>query len=351
MSLRIINIGHFNLVKPKGTFMHSVAPKLSNGFIRNGHRVFDFSDRDMAMYFAPFSARQLGVPKANRLLRRLCAEIVPDLLVLGHADIIHPETIAAIRRDHPHVRVLQWNVDPMFEPDNVARICRKLDVVDATLVSTAGEALRPLARPGKLLGFFPNPVDFSIESGAAHTRLDLPFDLFCGAGSPSGTRIIGGETISVDALVTRIQQEIPGIRCKLGMVLNNPFLQGYPYQSALSQSAIGINISRRSDAFLYSSDRLAHMVGNGIATLIDRRTGYDQLFAEDALVFYNDISEMIGHVRALIADPARRAAIAAKGRARYHQLFNEQIIARYVVDAAFGTVRPEDYEWPSLVNF
>ncbi len=349
MSLRIINVGQFNLVTPKGAFMHSVAPKLSNGFIRNGHRVFDFSDRDMAMYFAPFTARWVGKPKANKLLRRLCAEIGPDLLVMGHADIISPETIALIRQDHPRLRVLQWNVDPLFESDNVARLTRKLDVVDATLVSTAGEALRPLVRPGKLVGFLPNPVDFSVESGAAHGDPDLPYDLFCAAGAPSGLRVIGGEKISIDGLITRIQQEIPGIRCKLGLVLGNPHLKGGAYQTALSQSAIGVNISRRSDAFLYSSDRLAHMIGNGIATLVDRRTGYDQLFKDDEFVFYGDVPEMIGQIRNLIENPALRSAIATKGRTRYHQLFNEQRIARYVVEAAFGMVRPEDYEWPTLL--
>jgi len=346
--MKIVHVGQFHLLKPKGAYVHSVAPKLSNGFIRNGHRVFDFSDRDMARASSLFSTRKMGVGSANRLLKSLCGEIGPDLLVLGHADVIEPATIAAIRRDHPGLRVLQWNVDPLFESDNLGRVSRKLDVVDATLVSTAGDALEPLVRPGKSLGFLPNPVDFSVETGLSHEALELPYDLFCAAG-PNNLRCIGGRMLTVDDLIEQIRRDIPGIRCRLGMLQGEPHLKGHAYQEALSQSAIGVNVSRRNDALLYSSDRLAHLVGNGLAALVDRRTGYDRLFTEEQFVFFSSIDEMIGHLRSLVAEPGRRAAIAARGRERYHQLFNERKVAQYVVEAAFGEVRRADYEWPTLL--
>lgn len=346
--MKIIHVGQFHLLKPKGAFVHSVAPKLSNGFIRNGHRVIDFSDRDMARASSLFSTRKMGVGSANRLLEQLCAEIGPDLLVLGHADVIEPKTIARIRSKHPHLRVLQWNVDPLFESDNLGRVARKLDVVDATLVSTAGEALAPLRRPGKSLGFLPNPVDFSIETGASHEALDLPYDLFCAAG-PRNLRNIGGQMLTVDDLIAQIKQAIPSIRCRLGMLQGNPHLKGHAYQEALTQSAIGVNVSRRNDVMLYSSDRLAHLVGNGLAALVDRRTGYDRLFSDDQFVFFSNLDEMIARLRTLVAEPAHRAAIAARGRSRYHDLFNERRVAQYVVEVAFGELRPSDYEWPTLV--
>ncbi len=346
--MKIVHVGQFHLLRPKGAYVHSVAPKLSNGFIRNGHRVFDFSDRDMARASSVFSTSRLGRGAANKLLRVLCGEIGPDLLVLGHADVIMPATIAAIKRDHPALRVLQWNVDPLFEADNLARVASKLDVVDATLVSTAGESLQTLARPGKVVGFLPNPVDFSVETGKSHELYHLPYDLFCAAG-PSNQRCIGGENLTVDALIGRIIHEIPTIKTRLGMLQGQPHLKGRAYQEALGQSAIGINVSRRNDALLYSSDRLAHLVGNGLAALVDRATGYDRLFTDQQLVFFSSIEHMILQLRNLINEPSRRAAIAAQGRARYHELFNERKVAQYMVEAAFGEVRPQDYEWPTLL--
>jgi len=346
--MKIVHVGQFHLLKPKGAYVHSVAPKLSNGLIRNGHRVFDFSDRDMARATSIFANRKMGVGSANRLLRSLCGEIGPDLLILGHADVIGPETIAVIRGDHPKLRVLQWSVDPLFEPDNLARVAKKLDVVDATLISTSGDALRPLIRPGKLVGFMPNPVDFSIESGTSFATPNLPYDLFCAAG-PDNLRNIGGEMLTVNDLIDRIKLAIPTIRCRLGMLKGQPHLKGIAYQQALAQSAIGINVSRRNDVPLYSSDRLAHLVGNGLAVLVDRATGYDRLFTDEQFAFFSSVGEMIERLRALVANPARRAALAAAGRARYHELFNERRVAQYVVEAAFGEVKCEDYEWPTVL--
>lgn len=346
--MKIIHVGQFHLLKAKGAYIHSVAPKLSNGMIRNGHRVFDFSDRDMARAGGIWPARKFGVGHANRLLASWCAQIRPDLLVLGHADVILPATLAAIRRDLPQLRVLQWSVDSLFEPDNVARLTAKREVVDATLVSSWGPLLAAIAQPGQITGFLPSPADSSIETGTSHEKLDLPYDLFCAAG-PAYRRMIGGETITADALLTRIKQAIPAIRCRLGMIHGTPHLKGQAYQDALAESAIGLNLSRRNDVPLYSSDRLAHLAGNGLAVLADRASGFQTLFSDEQFCFFATVGEMIEQLRWLIANPAARAAIAAAGRARYCALFNERVVARYLVDAAFGAVNTADYEWPTLV--
>jgi len=258
--------------------------------------------------------------------------------------------VAELRRAIPAMRVLQWNVDPMFEPDNVNRLRGKLEVVDATLVSTAGEALAPLRRPGMALGFLPNPVDFSIESGKAHTYAALPFDLFYACGHPSSPpRHLFGRDWNMDRFFAELRVLVPGVRACVAGIEGHPTIAGAPYQDALERSAAGLNASRRNDALLYSSDRLAHMAGNGQAVLIDRGTGYDTLFDDGQMVFFSTMEELARQVRRLIAEPALRQAIAQAGRARYHDLFNETVVARYVVDVAFGTHDATRYEWPTLL--
>jgi len=348
--MRILHVGNFGS-RAKGAFLHSVAPKLSRGLVRNGHAVVDFADRDIARRGSVFGARKLGLAAANTALTAMAQEMRPDLLLLGHADTIRADTIAALRRALPAMRVLQWNVDPMFEPDNVTRLRGKLAVVDATLVSTAGDALRPLARPGMALGFLPNPVDFSIESGAAHTVAALPFDLFYACGHPARPpRHFFGRDWNMDDFIRTLTGLVPGLRARLAGVLGTPHLAGAAYQDALCHCATGLNASRRNDDFLYSSDRLAHMVGNGQVALIDRGTGYGQLFTEDQMAFFATMEELAAQLRRLIADPAARMVMAAAGRARYHALFNETRVARYVVEAAFGAVDRAAYEFPTLID-
>lgn len=344
---KIVHVSSFGR-KPKGSFQHGADHKLTNGLIRNGHSVFNFSDRDVARAGPFFGHRKFGTGYANQELVRLCRNIRPDILLLGHADVIRPDTIAGIRDELPHMRVVQRNVDAMFVPDNVHRIISRLDVVDATLVSTAGDALAPLARPGKLLGFFPNPVDFSIETGRNHERDDLPYDLFFACGNGRIARNVCGRDWSPDALLSHIEASVPGLRTLTAGMRGMPHAFGAAYQSALESAAIGLNLSRRNDNFLYSSDRIAHMAGNGMALLVDRATGYDQLFAQNEMAFFSSVDELAGHVERLTRDTAWRRHLARCGRERYHALFNERIIARYVVEVALGTVNGSDYPWPTL---
>jgi hypothetical protein len=348
--MRILHVGNFGS-RPKGAHLHSVAPKLSRGLIRLGHHVVDFADRDIARAGTPFGHRKLGLFAVNAALRRLVNTMEPDLLLLGHADTIHPRLIGRLRREHPRMRVLQWNVDPPFDPQNWRRVQSKLSVVDATLVATAGEYLHPLRRPGMRLGFMPNPVDACIETGGAHRHAALPHDLFFACGHHARPRRrFCGQDWDMAAFFAGLAKDIPGLRPRLAGFTGHPHLRGEAYQAALSSTAIGLNVSERNDLLLYSSDRLAHMAGNGQAILIDRATGYDRIFAPDEMAFFTTLDELTAHVRRLLADPADRQALAEKGHARYHALFGETQVARYIVDVALDAHDPKHYEWPTLVK-
>jgi hypothetical protein len=347
--MRILHVGNFGS-RAKGAFLHSVAPKLSRGLIRAGHAVVDFADRDAARAGNILGARKFGIAAANRALARLAHDMRPQMLLLGHADTITAATVASLREADPALRVLQWNVDPMFEPDNITRLRAKLDVVDATLVSTAGEALAPLRRAGMRLGFLPNPTDFSIESGCAHLTAELPYDLFYACGHPSSPpRHIFGRAWNINDFFAELRAAVPGLRAKLAGIEGQPNVAGAAYQDALCRSAAGLNISRRQDQLLYSSDRLAHLAGNGLAVLIDRGSGYDKLFDETQMLFFSSMDELATQLRRVIAEPAWRQSVAAAGRARYHALFNEEVVARYVVDVAFDRHDPARYAWPTLI--
>jgi hypothetical protein len=348
--LRILHAGNFG-TRAKGAALNSIAPKLSRGLVRCGHAVVDFADRDVARAASPFGGLSLGVHAANRALTRLALDVRPDLLLLGHADTIRAETVASLRRAMPAMRVVQWNVDPVFDAGNVARINAKLDVVDATLVSTAGEALLSFRRPGMRLGYFPNPVDYSVETGEAHLLQAPPFDLFYACGHPSRPmRVVCGRAWDMDAFITVVQGAVPGLRTMLGGLCGAPHLAGAPYQAALGQCALGLNVSQRNDLLLYSSDRMAQMAGSGQLVLMDRATGFDRLFSDAQMGFFRTMEDLTSQIRRMLADAPMRQSHAAAGRARYHALFNETIVAGYIIGVAFNQHDPARYEWPTLID-
>ena len=56
-------------------------------------------------------------------------------------------------------------------------------------------------------------------------------------------------------------------------------------------SKVALNLSQGKPLKYYSSDRIAQLMGNGIATLIDKKTKLNKLFSETKLYFI--ILEMI----------------------------------------------------------
>jgi hypothetical protein len=146
-----------------------------------------------------------------------------------------------------------------------------------------------------------------------------------------------------------LRGKVPEMRAKTPGLEGAPNLAGAVYQDALEACAIGLNASRRNDTYLYTSDRIAHMAGNGQAVLLDRGTGYGELFSPAQMAFFSSMDELAAQIRRLVADPAARQAMATAGRARYHALFNETLVARYIADVAFDSHDGARYEWPTLI--
>jgi hypothetical protein len=348
--VRIVHASNFSR-KAKGAFQHSVEHKITNGLIRNGHAVSTFSDRDVARSGTLLGHRAFGGRVANRAFFEFCRSVEPELILLGHANALTADTLADLRRGQPGLRILQYNVDPLFEAENVAAIRSKIDVVDATLISTAGEALRPFCKPGRIVGFMPNPVDLSIETGRCHERDDLPFDLFYACGNENDPRFVAGRDWTSRDLVAAIGAALPRLRMVTPGVGGAPRIAGAKYQRTLESAAIGLNVSKRNDLFLYSSDRLAQLAGNGLAVVIDRATGYESLLAEGEFVYFSTLDELLEKVTRLAGDSAYRRRVATAGRARYEALFNERIVAAYILDVAFGRCDPLAIPWTSVQTF
>jgi hypothetical protein len=344
-SFTIVHVGGF----PTGMKMaphHSVELKLSNGLVRLGHLVLNFSDRDVARAKSWTGSRKLGRGAVNAALIEFCRAHRPDILLLGHADMIEPETVAAIRTELKHLRVGQWNVDPLFEPDNVARIRKKLAVVDASFISTAGEKLAAMREGGFAMSFMPNPADPSIERGRVDLVRAPPFDLFYACRNPSSPlRIVCGRAWDMNEFITELKGALPQVKMKCCGIGDAPLLVSAAYQSALEASAIGLNISRRADHYLYSSDRIAQLAGNGCLVAIERAVGYGDYFGEDEMLFFSNFEELTEKLARLSAEPDTRMAMASALRGHYLEKFNERNVAAHLLAVLSGDRAAEAMPW------
>ncbi len=100
----------------------------------------------------------------------------------------------------------------------------------------------------------------------------------------------------------------------------------------ISNAKMGLNLSRGDPIKYYSSDRIAQIVGNGLVTLIDEKTCYNDFFDNNEMVFYKNISDLSEKIMKISRDEKLRKLIAKKGRDKYHKYFNSNLVSEFIVN-------------------
>ena len=94
-SLRILHVTNFNEILD-GRLFFNTGRRINNGFIRLGHSVLGFSDRDIQKYYKSISDFK-GSKILNDKLKKTCYNYKPDIVVIGHADLISKQQIQELR--------------------------------------------------------------------------------------------------------------------------------------------------------------------------------------------------------------------------------------------------------------
>lgn len=353
--MKIVHCAYFKTLRLRGCFWAGMAYKLQNGLIRLGHLAVAYNDREAARALSLFGNKSLfSIRKTNESFYDYCLGIRPDAILLGHADIITAETLLKIRDKIPDVKILQWNVDSInpvsFNGEhNIRNIKSKLDAVDFTLITTADKKLLQQFAPDRHpVGFIPNPVDKSIECEKAFDNPQPLYDLLF-AVSPAKERDFCGVPAYGKEIADFLLANAPQNKFLFPRIYA-PMLNGTSYFGTLAQSAGVLNLSAVNSDYLYSSDRMAHAMGNGCLTYLDRRTGFNDLFGEDEAAFFSSREELIDKLERFRTDQAQRRLYARRGWLRYHDIFNETITAKYVVSLLDGSFNPDDYPFPTLLQ-
>jgi hypothetical protein len=269
---------------------------------------------------------------------------------LGHADLIDSQTLDAAREILPDLKIGCYRVDALFANDSRAKIRRLAGHCDALFVTTSGEVLSSLCTGSTRAHFFPNPVDTSIDGGLSFSESHLPTDVFFAYGSarPGDIRETGPAAIS---------NCLPELRCEFyGGGAGARLVWGWEFLAALARSKMGLNLSSKptpfsqgngSDTYLYSSDRIALLMGNGLLAFAERGFGLSDLYGEDRLIEFEGTEELVDKVAYFSRRDGERRAIAARGHDFVHREFNERIVTQYLIEALLGETFSRRYAWPS----
>ena len=113
----------------------------------------------------------------------------------------------------------------------------------------------------------------------------------------------------------------------------------------LSNSSMGLNLSRGKPIKYYSSDRIAQLVGNGLLTFIDEKTRLSDFFSNKEIVFYDDIIDLSYKLNKYHRDKKVGKKIAKLGKIKYFKYFNSDIVSDYIVSKTLDLKSNKTFIW------
>ena len=344
-TLRILHVTNFN-ERHNGRLQFNTSRRINNGFIRLGHNVMQVSDRDIVS-----NSKNLIDPKGVNTLNKKFIEsyfnFKPDLIVLGHADSIFRSSLDYLKNYDKNLKICQWFLDPVSKdgPDfdrNKKRLLHKSNFMDASFLTTNPKSLSFNIKNSY---FIPNPSDVSFEV-LDNYKFNCKYDVFFAMshGVHRGSLKVGkndNRELFIKELIKRddeINFDIYGMN-------NIQPIWGADFINKISQSKMGLNLSRGKPLKYYSSDRIVQLMGNGLLTFIDERTEYSDFFNKKELISYKNSSDLFEKINKYKRDDKQRKVIAKNGKDKYMKFFNSDIVAQFIIDKSMNIKSKKKYLW------
>lgn len=340
--LKILHVAN-RAEKACGKKFYSLPYKMNNGFVRNGHCVYWFSDRDISRAHAIIPSQKWGRGACNRKLLEVCENFRPDVVVLGHADLITNDTLAEIKAKYGTV-LAQYNID-LLHNGNVAKLINRNGIIDHNFITTGGSVLKKLASKGTTYSYMPNPVDRSIERFENFNKISLPIDVFF-AGQISDMVDSSDLRSQISSLPTDLPQANIGL-------YNGVW--GDTYLKLLQQAKIGLSISvglkggeqgDGSPHYLYSSDRISQYLGNGLLTFVEKKFDLSDVYGPGCLVEVDSYDDLKDKINFYVGRDDLRRKQAENAYRLAHEQFNERLVTQCLLETATAAPHAYSYRWP-----
>jgi glycosyltransferase involved in cell wall biosynthesis len=345
LNLKIMHITNFN-ERFDGRLHYNTGRRINNGFIRLGHNVLTISDRDTIHYnksLKDFS----GTNNLQKKIIDTYNNFKPDLIVLGHADKVSKNTLDKIKNSNDNLRITQWFLDPLskYGPDhknNTKRILDKVDFIDKTFLTTDPNSLS-INIPNS--HFIPNPCDKSFEI-LKNFKKDCAYDVFFAMshGVHRG-ELKKGKNDDREIFINKLINKNKNIKFDVYGMNNVQPIWGDDFIKKISNSYMGLNLSRGKPIKYYSSDRIAQLVGNGLLTFIDKSTFLNDFFSDKEIIFYKNLEDLSEKINKFKKDKRQGKLIASNGKKKYFKYFNSTIVSNYILNKTFGIKSKTQVIW------
>ena len=117
------------------------------------------------------------------------------------------------------------------------------------------------------------------------------------------------------------------------------------YFKSISNSKMGLNLSRGKPIKYYSSDRITQIIGNGLLTFVDQGTQYGDFFEDDEMIFYKNVDDLSEKIQKYNVEDGLRKKIAKNGKLKYFKYFNSTLVSQYILEKTYEIPKKKSYLW------
>ena len=341
-SYKILHISNFGIKNNHRLFNLSIAKKISNGFIRNGHDVIDFDYRNY----------NEGLFLKNSLDKKIISitkNYRPDLILFGHNNSLSRSSMLSLKEKFG-VNIALWYEDHVIKGDpsyrkNLDLIEKNNDLIDHYFITTAPDIIKTKIKKNKL-NFLPIPVDPNIENGKFY-NVKKDKDLFFALSHGVNYGKLKKNTIDerynfIDKLISHSNNQI---NFNILGLYNEEPKWNYDYVNELMTSKTALNLSRGGPNKYASSNRLASLMGNGVLTFIHSKVKYQDFFDNDEIVTYEKYDDLTEKLIKIINKPIELKSRSIKSKKSYFNYFQNNIIADFIINKVFDTKKIFKYVW------
>jgi glycosyltransferase involved in cell wall biosynthesis len=339
------NILHIANFDEKNDFRLSninLAKKISDGLIKQKFNITNFSDR----YFS----QKNFLSKIDDKIIKIINNLRPNIILLGHTNSLRIETLKNIKDKFSNTKIAFWYEDSINRngPDfskNKMFLEKYVNYVDQFFITTDKNNVQA-SIPKKKINFIPIPCSETSENLDLYNTKNHQFDIFYAVSHGVNRGVLKEGKIDnrfnfIESLINKSDY----ITYNLFGFNNVQPVWGYDFISEISKCKFALNLSRGEPVKYYSSNRIASCVANGIPTLIDERTKYNDFFSDKEMIFYKNDDDLIDKVIFFKKNEKKRIQIGINGKKKYFKIFNNKIIADYIVTKTLGTKPAFNYIW------
>ncbi len=336
-SLKILHVSTFDEKNDHRLFNISIANKISKGLIRNNHDVINFNYRAYIKKNLISGKNSL----INNKIINICNNYRPDLLILGHNNVLDTNSIELIKTKYKS-KIILWYEDALGHRgkgpnwrENLSLIEKNNLLIDNYFLTTHPSEISTSINRKKMF-FLPIPVDENIENLELYKNNYKYKDLFFAfSHGVNFGKLKRGKSDERETFINDLMNNFPKINYNILGVSNHEPKWNYEFYKELSKCKIALNLSRGMPLRYTSSNRIASLIGNGIYTFIDQKTKFSDFFDENEMGFYKNINDLGKKIEILLSNPKKLQKFGRLGKKKYFELFNNKKIVKEIIDFTF----------------